>query len=163
VSLQQTFKDCQSQELLYDWRFTDNQFVLMPCPLTYFFFQLNPCSHSPYVTSSLTRGWVCLLWVCLTFRQVYVSHIYHVIENSSLCTTYKSSVSPSFAKQIRSILFILCYNGSLVDWTVVSLTAAKLKPLIFSYVWFRLVLCCEHYLRSSFCMTSACFLHSFIT
>jgi hypothetical protein len=24
--------------------------------------QLNPCSHSAYVTSSLTRGWVCLLW-----------------------------------------------------------------------------------------------------
>jgi hypothetical protein len=25
------------------------------------FFQLNPCGHSPYVTSSLTRKWVCLL------------------------------------------------------------------------------------------------------
>jgi hypothetical protein len=23
------------------------------------FFQLNTCFHSPYVTSSLTRGWVC--------------------------------------------------------------------------------------------------------
>jgi hypothetical protein len=27
----------------------------------YFFFQPNACGHSPYVTSSLTRGWVCLL------------------------------------------------------------------------------------------------------
>jgi hypothetical protein len=26
------------------------------------FFQLNPCGHSPYVTSSLTRRWVCLLF-----------------------------------------------------------------------------------------------------
>jgi hypothetical protein len=25
------------------------------------FFQLNPCGHSPYVTSSVTRGYVCLL------------------------------------------------------------------------------------------------------
>jgi hypothetical protein len=28
---------------------------------TRIFFQLNTCSHSPYVTSSLTRGWVCHL------------------------------------------------------------------------------------------------------
>jgi hypothetical protein len=26
-----------------------------------YFYQLNPCGHSPYVTSSLTRRWVCLL------------------------------------------------------------------------------------------------------
>jgi hypothetical protein len=25
------------------------------------FFQLNPCGHSPYVTTSLTRRWVCLV------------------------------------------------------------------------------------------------------
>jgi hypothetical protein len=47
---------------------------------------------------------------------------------SALCT--KSSVSPGFAKQIMPVLRILCYNGSLVTWTVVSLTAAKFKPLI---------------------------------
>jgi hypothetical protein len=44
-----------------------------------FFFQLNLCDNSPYVTSSLTRRWVCLLWICLAFRQVYVSNIYHVL------------------------------------------------------------------------------------
>jgi hypothetical protein len=42
-----------------------NQFVLASSPLRpttrYFLFQLNPFSHSPYVTSSLTRRWVCLL------------------------------------------------------------------------------------------------------
>jgi hypothetical protein len=37
-----------------------------------------------------------------------------------------------FAKQIMPILRILCYNGSLVTWAVVSKTAAKFKPLIFS-------------------------------
>jgi hypothetical protein len=49
------------------------------------FLQMNPCGHSPYVISSLTRGWVCLLWICLAFRKVYLSyagslciHTYHV-------------------------------------------------------------------------------------
>jgi hypothetical protein len=28
-------------------------------------FQLNTCSYSPYVTSSLTRGWVCSLQLLL--------------------------------------------------------------------------------------------------
>jgi hypothetical protein len=42
-----------------------------------FFFSppTNPYDISPYVTSSLTRRWVCLLWICLAFRQVYISHI----------------------------------------------------------------------------------------
>jgi hypothetical protein len=30
------------------------------------------------------------------------------------------------------VLLMLHYNGSLVSWTVVSLTTAKFKPLIFS-------------------------------
>jgi hypothetical protein len=44
---------------------------------------------------------------------------------------HKSSVSTGFAGQIMPILHILCCNGSLVTWTVVSLTTAKFKPLIF--------------------------------
>jgi hypothetical protein len=48
----------RERELLYDWRFTVK-------PLEYHdqysFFQLNTCGHSPYVTFSLTRGWVCRL------------------------------------------------------------------------------------------------------
>jgi hypothetical protein len=32
-----------------------------------YFLQLNPCGHSPYVTSSLTRGRVCLLWIGFAF------------------------------------------------------------------------------------------------
>jgi hypothetical protein len=31
-----------------------------------FIFQLNTCGHSPCVTSSLTRGWVCCLQLPLT-------------------------------------------------------------------------------------------------
>jgi hypothetical protein len=37
------------------------------------FFQPNPCGYSPYITSSLIKSLVCLLWICLVFRQVYVS------------------------------------------------------------------------------------------
>jgi hypothetical protein len=70
--------------------------------------------------------------------QVYVSHIQRVIENSSLYTIYKFSVSTGFAEQIMPILRILCHNGSLVTWTVVSLTTAKFKPLIFSMSGFAL-------------------------
>jgi hypothetical protein len=29
--------------------------------------QLNPWGQSPCVTSSLTRGWLCLLWIYLVF------------------------------------------------------------------------------------------------
>jgi hypothetical protein len=55
-------------ELLYDWRFTANQFVLVTSPLrptSSVFFQVNTYGHSPYVISSLTRGWVYLLQLLL--------------------------------------------------------------------------------------------------
>jgi hypothetical protein len=53
----------------------------------HFFLQVNPCGHSPYVTSSLTRGWVCLLWIGFAspLSSVCIAHI----ENSSLCIIYK--------------------------------------------------------------------------
>jgi hypothetical protein len=61
-------------ELLYDWQFTANQFVLATSPLrlttSNFFFQLNTCGYSPYVTSSLTRGWVCRLQLLLVLSAV---------------------------------------------------------------------------------------------
>jgi hypothetical protein len=56
-------------ELLYDWRFTANQFVLATSPLrpttSNFISQLNTCGHRLYVTSSLTRRWVCPLELLL--------------------------------------------------------------------------------------------------
>jgi hypothetical protein len=59
----------QESELLYNWWFTANQFVLVPRPLrpmtSIFFFQLNTCCYSIYVTSSLMRGWVCHLQILL--------------------------------------------------------------------------------------------------
>jgi hypothetical protein len=31
------------------------------------FLKVNPCGYSPYVTSPLLRGWICLLWIGFTF------------------------------------------------------------------------------------------------
>jgi hypothetical protein len=55
-------------ELYCDRRFTANQFVLATNPLRLTmgdFFQLNFWRHSPYMTSGLTRGWVCYLQLLL--------------------------------------------------------------------------------------------------
>jgi hypothetical protein len=82
-------KSKSKSQLLYDWQFTANQF-LASGPLritTRDFFQVNSCGNCSYVTSSLTRRWVCLLWIPLAFRQVYISHIYYVIENSQRVST----------------------------------------------------------------------------
>jgi hypothetical protein len=48
-----------------------------------------------------------------------------LLKNSSFCTTHNSPISTGFAKQIMSVLRILCYNGSLVTGAVVSLTIVK--------------------------------------
>jgi hypothetical protein len=60
-------------ELVYDYRFTANQFVLATRILrltTSIFFQLNTCNSSPYVTSSLTREWV---WIGLIWLRIRTS------------------------------------------------------------------------------------------
>jgi hypothetical protein len=57
-------------ELLCGWRFSANQFVLATGLLrpttSNFIFQLNTCGYSPYITSSLKRGWVCRLQLLLS-------------------------------------------------------------------------------------------------
>jgi hypothetical protein len=63
-------------ELLYDWRFTANQFVLETSPLglmtSNFIFLMNTCGYSPYVTSSLTRGWVCRIQLLLVVSRAFI-------------------------------------------------------------------------------------------
>jgi hypothetical protein len=119
---------------------TANQFILSQSPMRFmtrwFFFATELCGHSPYVTSSLTRGWVCLLWIGFAFVKC-TYHTYSMLLKILLCALY---MSPGFANQIMSIL---CYNGSLVAWTVVTWTTTMCKHLIF-FVWFRFALCCEH-------------------
>jgi hypothetical protein len=89
-----------------------------------FFFQLKSCSHSPCVTSSLTSGWVCLLWVCLAFlKYTRIYRTYSMPLKILSFALYQSRL----CRADHDILFILCYNDSLVTWTVVSLTTAKFK------------------------------------
>jgi hypothetical protein len=39
---------------------------------TKYFFQLNTCGYSPYVTSSLTRGWICRLKLLLALASIII-------------------------------------------------------------------------------------------
>jgi hypothetical protein len=63
-------------EVLYDWRFVANQFVLTTSPLrpttSNFFPQVKTCGHSPCVTSSLTNGWVCRLKLLLVLASAVI-------------------------------------------------------------------------------------------
>jgi hypothetical protein len=60
----------------YDWRFTANQYVLATSTLRLMtsnvIFQLNTCGYSAYVTSSLTRGWVCRLQLLLVLASAAI-------------------------------------------------------------------------------------------
>jgi hypothetical protein len=64
------------RELLYDWQFTANQFVLATSPFrlmaSIFFFRMNICFHSFYVTSSLTRGRVYRLQLLLVLASAVI-------------------------------------------------------------------------------------------
>jgi hypothetical protein len=62
-------------------------------------------------------------------------HTYNMLLKILHFTKY---TSPGFAKQIMNILHILCYNGRLVTWMVISLITAMFKPLIFSMSGFTL-------------------------
>jgi hypothetical protein len=63
-------------ELFSDWRVTANHFVLATSSLrlttSNFIFQLNTCGYSPYVTSSLTREWVCSLQLLLALASAVI-------------------------------------------------------------------------------------------
>jgi hypothetical protein len=64
---------------------------------------------------------------------MYTFHTYRILLKTFPFALHANPlVSTGFAEQIMPILRILCYNGSLVTWTVVSLTTAKFKPL---YYW----------------------------
>jgi hypothetical protein len=66
----------QTSELFHYWRFTANQFVLATSPLRLttriFIFQQNICGYSPYVSSSLTRGWICCMQLMLDFASAVI-------------------------------------------------------------------------------------------
>jgi hypothetical protein len=97
---QVTTKSSKSKsKLLCDWRFTANHFGLASSPLrltiTDFSFQLSSCSNSLYVTSSLTRRWVGLLWTYPTFSSsVRIAHVacyckYFLLHHTQVLCQYR--------------------------------------------------------------------------
>jgi hypothetical protein len=70
-------------------------------PTTRMFFKLNPCSHSPYVTSSLTRRWVCLLWRGFAFVKC-TYRTYSVLLKFLPLALYTSPLSVRLCKEDQS-------------------------------------------------------------
>jgi hypothetical protein len=71
--------DCsrvRESDLHYDWLFASSQFILATSPLrlttSNFIYQLNTCCSRPYVTSSLTRGWICRLQLLLVLASAVI-------------------------------------------------------------------------------------------
>jgi hypothetical protein len=91
-------------EILYDLRFTANQFVFATSPLrlttSNSFFQLNTCGYNPYVTFSLMRGWVCRL-------QLLLPHASAVILRFGSPGTHDHIL----LSQIRDFLFVASYDS----------------------------------------------------
>jgi hypothetical protein len=67
----------------------------------FFSLQLNPCCHSHYVTSSMTTGWVCVLWIGFAsplssvriayiacYWEFFLVHYIQVLCQSSLCKAF---------------------------------------------------------------------------
>jgi hypothetical protein len=74
---------------------------------SFFFFQLNPYGHNPCVTSSLTRGWDCLFWICLAFVKC-TCRTYSMILKILPFTVYTHPLTVQ-ALQCRSWLSYLRY------------------------------------------------------
>jgi hypothetical protein len=87
--LQQLSGSESESELLYDWPFTANQFVLQTSPTrlttSNFYFRLNTCGYSPYVKSSLMGGWVCRLKLLLALASAVI------IITTFYCLRFESS------------------------------------------------------------------------
>jgi hypothetical protein len=94
-------------DLFHCWRFTAYQFVLAPSPsrlTTVFFLLLKSTGHSPCVPSSLMRGSVCVLWLCLALSNVRIAgvecyykfflvHCVPVLCQSRLCNAHHAFIT----------------------------------------------------------------------
>jgi hypothetical protein len=76
LTLLELYRTQSESKLLYYWRFTVNQSVLATSPFrlttSNFLFQTSTCGHSPYVTSFLTRAWVCHLELLLALASALI-------------------------------------------------------------------------------------------
>jgi hypothetical protein len=67
ASTRGSFPSESESKLLHDWQFIGNHDGRL--------FQPNHWSRSSFVTSSRTRRWICLLWICLTLSSVRIAHV----------------------------------------------------------------------------------------
>jgi hypothetical protein len=71
-----------------------------------FFSQLNSCGHSPYITSSLTRGWVCHLHLLLAIPSAFHFWVRVPWDSPSYFSVSDSRLpflSPPTTQMIRSL------------------------------------------------------------
>jgi hypothetical protein len=85
-------------ELFYDWWFTASPFILAtrPLRLTKDFFFLNTCFHSPYVTSSLMREWVCCLQLLLVLASTQLFSAPSPVRLMTSFYCHRSKTSPTW-------------------------------------------------------------------
>jgi hypothetical protein len=98
-------------ELLYDGRFTANQFALAPSPLTHDqrLFQLNRWGHNPYVTSSLTGRWGYLLSMCLVrLSRCFSRYILGTDPTQNIFTYSSNRIDGPHRKHRFQKLFYFC-------------------------------------------------------
>jgi hypothetical protein len=85
-------------DLIYDWRFTANQFALAPTAWVprpvFFFFQINTCGYSTCAASSLTRGWVCRLQLLALASTVIIRSELSGTLNQVLISQIRDSPKP---------------------------------------------------------------------
>jgi hypothetical protein len=127
-------KSKSESKLLYDWRFTASQFILVSSPLRLTVRDLFFFNRALVVIVLMYHP----LWRKDGFASSSNVGIAHIACYRKFFLLHYTQVNTGFTEQIMSMLRILCYNGSLVTWTVVSLTTAKSKPLIFHRVLWTL-------------------------
>jgi hypothetical protein len=103
----------------------------------YFTFNIGISSAVDYLKIGLLESrFPSIICIHVTNRLVLVKYTYrtHIrnILQKILLQYIKLVVRPGFVKQLTSALPILCRDGSLVTWKVISLTDTKCKLLIFS-------------------------------
>jgi hypothetical protein len=108
-----------------------------------FFLQLNSCGHSSYVTSSLTSGWVWLLWIV----SALVECRHRTYSMSLKILPFALYTSPLWAQDCKADHAYLTYL--LLQRQRSHLNGRNLgrRQVWASYnfcVWLRLVQCCEH-------------------
>jgi hypothetical protein len=77
---------------------------------------VNPFGHSPYVTFSLTRGWVCLLWIYLAFvKSTYRTYSMLLKIRSFALYTSPLSVQALQSRSCVSLLSLRRFHGNHVQ------------------------------------------------